>query len=396
MAKGLVGFHFAGGMISLVLRGKHYSVTDDHRNYAKISQLMRSPENETDEQEEVRCAELEHLVSETRVNLLNKTLDKFGISDVEVRDGQVLVKGRVIHNSLTDRIVQLYERNLPYEGFVRFAANLSENPSIESAKALFDFLDKGKFPLTNDGCFLGYKGLRKDFYDKHSGTVLQKVGTVVSMPREQVDDNRSNTCGAGLHVGTLSYARGWAGSDGIVVLLKVNPRDAVSVPNHDAEKLRTCQYEVVSVYSGAEDLSRPVYDDSEMTGEEDFEEVESDYREEEKEYIIRQEHGTIEERTERFAAMNRDDICREATYAGFFLSTNEARFLGKDIVVRTMVLQRVPFDEMSKETLIGLAVRRGILENEKRGSRMTKDELHELIQEDAENRKLIGNEAADD
>jgi hypothetical protein len=65
-------------------------------------------------------------------------------------------------------------------------------------------------------------------------------------------------------------------------------------------------------------------------------------------------------------------------------------------VVRTMVLQRVPLDEMSKETLIGLAVRRGILENEKRGSRMTKDELHELIQEDAENRKLIGNEAADD
>lgn len=396
MAKGLVGFHFAGGLISLVLRGKHYAVSEDHRNYSKISQLMRSPADETDEQEEERCAELERLVSETRVNTLNKALDDFGVEDVEVRDGQVLVKGRPMHNSLTDRIVELYERNLPYEGFIRFASNLSQNPSTESAGSLFDFLDTGRFPLTNDGCFLGYKGLRKDFYDKHSGTVLQKVGMEVSMPRKMVNPDRRNACGSGLHVGTLRYARDWAGSDGIVVLLKVNPRDAVAVPDHEAEKLRTCKYKVVAVYSGTEDLSRPVYRDDEMTGEDDFEEVEMEYRDEEKEYILKQTQGTLEERMAHYSAMNRDDICREATYKGFFLSTNEARFLGKDIVVRTMALQYVPFEEMSKETLIGLAVRRGILESEKRGSRMTKEELHELIQEDAENRTLVGNTATKD
>jgi hypothetical protein len=65
----------------------------------------------------------------------------------------------------------------------------------------------------------------------------------------------------------LEYAGpgGWYHrSDDVVVIVKVNPRDAVSVPiDHSAQKLRVCRYEVVGVYD------RPLDDDYEETPQND-------------------------------------------------------------------------------------------------------------------------------
>ena len=43
-----------------------------------------------------------------------------------------------------------------------------------------------------------------------------------------------------------------------IVIVKINPRDVVSVPSDcNCEKLRTCQYEVVGEYQG--ELLKPLY-----------------------------------------------------------------------------------------------------------------------------------------
>jgi hypothetical protein len=84
------------------------------------------------------------------------------------------------------------------------------------------------------------------------------------VPRSQVDGNRENGCGKGLHVGAIDYAKSYGGinldedgdNDGgnQLMICKVNPRDVVSVPtDHKFQKLRTCRYEVVSKFDSVFD-----------------------------------------------------------------------------------------------------------------------------------------------
>jgi hypothetical protein len=77
------------------------------------------------------------------------------------------------------------------------------------------------------------------------GRIYNGVGEHIEVQRNCVDDDRNNHCRPGLHVGSLDYARGWA--RGKVVVVKVNPKDVVSVPNDcQCQKLRCCAYTVVS------------------------------------------------------------------------------------------------------------------------------------------------------
>ena len=104
------------------------------------------------------------------------------------------------------------------------------------------------------------------------------VGQVCEMPRSKVDDNRSVGCSAGLHVGALDYVASYGSpeAEDNIIIVKINPRDAVSVPTDSShQKLRTCRYEVVGLYEG--ELKRPVYHASLEDGYESYEGYDDDY-----------------------------------------------------------------------------------------------------------------------
>lgn len=107
-------------------------------------------------------------------------------------------------------------------------------------------------PLTPDGCFLAYKAVRADYYDIHSGTVLNKPGVPIErLKRDQVDPDADKECSRGYHVGTYAYAKSF-GSIGStsnkLLIVKVNPADIVSFGKGCYEKLRVCYYTIVSEY----------------------------------------------------------------------------------------------------------------------------------------------------
>jgi hypothetical protein len=100
-------------------------------------------------------------------------------------------------------------------------------------------------PITDDGYFLAYKRVNRNYTDCHSGTFDNHVGKVVEMPREKVNANRNETCSAGLHVCSHSYLSHYSGDR--IVVVKINPKDVVSVPvDYNNAKMRVCRYEVVS------------------------------------------------------------------------------------------------------------------------------------------------------
>ncbi len=171
--------------------------------------------------------------------------------DIEVRDGDVYFDGRPFANALTDRLLGLLEEDLPVEPLCNFLTNLKKNPSKRAVDELYGFLENNSLPITPDGHFVAYKKVRDNFTDIHSGNFDNSVGQVVSMARNEVDEDKDRTCSSGLHFCSLEYLPnfgGWCGNR--VVLVKINPRDVVSIPSdYNNAKGRACRYEVIAEHT---------------------------------------------------------------------------------------------------------------------------------------------------
>ncbi len=132
---------------------------------------------------------------------------------------------------------------------LNFVENLMLNSSHSSVAELYDFLDACNLPITSDGYFLAYKKVRFDYKDIYSGTFDNSVGMAPRMERWQVDDNRHQTCSVGLHCCSYDYLEHYGSTtkdSHRVVVVKVNPRDVVSVPSdYNNQKMRVSSYKVI-------------------------------------------------------------------------------------------------------------------------------------------------------
>jgi hypothetical protein len=83
------------------------------------------------------------------------------------------------------------------------------------------------------------------------------------MPRNEVDDNRSNLCSDGLHFCSFSYLGHFgSGAGNRVLIVKVDPADVVSIPaDYNDAKARACRMEVIGEIEEQKDVlaKTPVY-----------------------------------------------------------------------------------------------------------------------------------------
>lgn len=203
-----------------------------------------------------------------------KVILSYGAGNISIKGETLYWKGREFHNSLSRRMIQMFQDGFPIEPLVLFMENLMENPSYRAVNELYEFLEKNTLPITPDGHFLAYKKVRTDYLDVHSGTVLNKVAatftpeetaslplvsgkkkevtvnvenavTVIYMPRNEVNDDKNQTCSEGLHFCSKEYLGSFGGDR--VMILKINPRDVVSIPSdYNRSKGRACRYEVIA------------------------------------------------------------------------------------------------------------------------------------------------------
>lgn len=167
--------------------------------------------------------------------------------EFQVRDGQVFIGGFQVPDLLSKKILLFMAEGLPSKPLIAFAANLQKNPSFRAVQELYRFLEKNDQPITEDGCFIGYKRVNEDFTDCHTGKFDNHPGQVLEMPRNQVNDDTGIHCSHGFHVGNWRYCHAFNGGSGHMLEVKVNPADVVSVPNDMDEKVRVCKYEVLGV-----------------------------------------------------------------------------------------------------------------------------------------------------
>jgi hypothetical protein len=193
----------------------------------------------------------------------------------DIVDGIVHVDGDALPDSLSARVLDFFNNNLPFEPLLKFWAKLKNNPSFNSRQMLFKFLEHNGHPITTEGNFIAYRAVRNDFLDKHTGKIDNTVGNIVSIDRSKVDDNPNNTCSSGLHVATLSYARDFATGDDRLLDVEVDPSDVVAVPtDYNGTKMRVCKFKVVAESQGL--IDKPLVTSSYELPEVEFEDDEDD------------------------------------------------------------------------------------------------------------------------
>lgn len=221
-------FVIQGNNVTVVIGNKPHTISKTHITYQKVVDAIKADDWDT-----VRD------VIEPKKVVLN-----YGQGHVSIQGEKLFWKGQEFHNALATRMIQMLQDGFNIEPMIKFMENLMENPSKRAVDELYGFLEKNNLPLTPDGHFLAYKRVREDFLDCHSGTMDNSVGKIVEMPRNQVDDNKDNTCSTGLHFCSQEYLNSFGGARTVIV--KINPRDVVSIPSdYNNSKGRACRYEVV-------------------------------------------------------------------------------------------------------------------------------------------------------
>lgn len=238
--------------IILFMGSKRARVEKSDPRYAKIVSTFDLP---VEDQEDAILAILNPKeVSLTKIH---------GQNGFEIVGDAVFYKGEELPSALAVKIASIVRDGLPIENFEKFWENLQLNDSASSVSELMQFLEYKELPITEDGCFLAYKGLLSNYWSIHGnqntkvvsgevdgeGRIFNGIGEYIEVRRRDVDDNRNHHCSFGLHVGSLEYASSFG--QGKLVVVKVNPKDVVSVPtDYNCQKCRVSAYTVVSDYEG--------------------------------------------------------------------------------------------------------------------------------------------------
>lgn len=267
-------------------RGKEQRVSTIEATFKYDGELIPLKVNEEDRPEVY--AEINKLLEQPNLDIVGVSSELFSLMSPEAKvrqsiedsyylsnslsivGGKILFGDEVLEETLANHMLSLLnEDNSPkdegmWRSYVKFLDNLFQNASEDVRKQLFRWMNYenqagNAFGITDDGCLVGYKGCKGTVLEPYSsftgnaivdgveinGHIPNKVGSVIQMPRSQVTADPEIGCSYGLHVGTRDYATGWAP---ILILVKVNPRDVVSVPYEcESQKMRVCEYTVLKV-----------------------------------------------------------------------------------------------------------------------------------------------------
>jgi hypothetical protein len=174
----------------------------------------------------------------------------------EVIEGNIKIDGEFVPPIIAKRILDFMDKKYDFEPMVKFWENLRNNPSERSRIELLSFLEHNGIPITNDGYFVAYKYVNSDFSACHDSKYKNHPGNTLSMNRDDVDADSSQTCSRGLHVAAWNYVK----NSSTIVSVKVNPADVVSIPyDYNGMKMRVCRYQVIDTISG--EFNEPRFND---------------------------------------------------------------------------------------------------------------------------------------
>lgn len=249
--------------VTLFKDGKQFSAPSDFWSFSRIIEKIKAEDFEGIES----LFNARDAVIEVQKEINQEILDS--TDGVSIVNGEVFVGERKVYNSVTARLIKMMQAGFDIKPLSNFLKRLLKNPSKTAMEELYPFMEKADVTIDSEGFIIAYKKVRNDYFDIHSGTVNYNIGNIVEMPRNEVDDDRSNLCSDGLHFCSFSYLSHFGnGSGDRVLVVKVDPADVVSIPaDYNDAKARTCKMEVIGEIAKSESnndvlAKAPVYEKS--------------------------------------------------------------------------------------------------------------------------------------
>jgi hypothetical protein len=233
--------------VTVILDGQTYTVKRGDPNFEDAKDVVLSE----------RWDDLPALLNKGLA--LEKWAQDMGTEEFVFQDNHLHYQGERIPMELNQRMLEMANRGEDPTFLMKFWARLQLNPSWRSVQELYRFLENKGIAIDQDGYILMYKSVRPNWNDWYSDSVCNKVGEKPWMARNKVSDEYNSACHIGFHAGNLAYAQGFHGGSGRVIIVKVDPKDVVTVCS-TAQKVRMNTYGVIGVH-GAE-LPNTVYDTS--------------------------------------------------------------------------------------------------------------------------------------
>lgn len=252
--------------LTVVHNGEMYVADETHTNWDAILRGVLA-----DDESVIPLFDISQTVASRFENLSER---------VSVRNGNLFFDGDLVDNSLTRQVIRFVEEGVDdFMPLVKFFEKVQTNPSNNSREQLFRWLSERDFSITPEGDFLAYKGVKKSdeegvYLSVHAGHAISdgveyrndqipnRVGSIVEMPRSEVQDDPDVACHTGLHAGTYEYASSFV-YNGALLLVEINPRDVVSVPRDSSDqKIRACRYKVIQVIENEAPLTDALYEDA--------------------------------------------------------------------------------------------------------------------------------------
>lgn len=241
-----------GSSITAVHDGVTVSMSDQNPFFDQVQSALGTKMYATDPEGFMALMRGTDKVAETFTRLSER---------VTLVNGIIHFDGVATDDALGRHVVRLIREGKEYGSVVAFMEKLAQNPSKESRRNLWFWMNDGdrEFTLTDDGDIIAYKGLTEDRTSVHSGAAFvddvpmvghipNADGSVIEMARNRVNPDRFVGCSYGLHAGTWEYASSFGTT---VVSVRINPRDVVSVPQDcESQKMRVCRYVVIEEISG--------------------------------------------------------------------------------------------------------------------------------------------------
>jgi len=213
----------SGNCVSFIYKGVSHQASSVNPMYKDILKHLQA--NQLD-----KAVEL--------VNIAN-AIDKKSNGVIQNSGGVLKYNGVDLDDTVTNWLTNnMGRKDGALEAVISFMRKCNSNPSPGSVDMLWRFIKNNSLVLFPDGDFLGYRYIREDFKDAHSGKFDNSPGKVCQMPREEVTYDPKNSCAPGLHVGSWDFVQG----NSTIIEVKVNPFHVVSVPENESGKMRVCEF----------------------------------------------------------------------------------------------------------------------------------------------------------
>ena len=243
------------GLTVIDNNGKRHMIKPDHLRFQAICVAVSNHNQE----------EFEELLAVTNI-VKNDPVDLAGFTHprFQWQDGDLYFDGIwKADEPILKKLESMLRYEMSLDPFIKFLDKLYNNVSSHVVAQLIRFLNYRELPITEDGNIIGYKKIGSDKYSlkgntetkllkgvaNERGQILNEVGHVIEVRRNQVDENMEKDCSYGLHIGSYNYAKNNYGTaaGNILATVEFSPEDVVAVPrDYNGQKLRCCKYTVVS------------------------------------------------------------------------------------------------------------------------------------------------------